>query len=82
MVIDYNLVIEKISEEYRNKLKEENILEKYITNIYRQLEDKNIPHNEFIQLQELKEVKEKEYEIVRHIADGISIAREIVFELN
>jgi len=80
--VKYNLVIEKISEEYRNKIKECGAIEKSILEINKQLENKSVSHVKFIELQKQKEVKIKEYETSTSIADGISLAREIVFDLN
>jgi hypothetical protein len=70
--------VELISKEYRIKLIELSDLRRKIIEISKELNDKNITHQKFIDLNDWQENLKKEYEKAQLIADGISIAREIV----
>lgn len=73
-----NKLVELISKEYRIKLIELSDLRRKIIEISKELNDKNITHQKFIDLNDWQENLKKEYEKAQLIADGISIAREIV----
>jgi len=74
-------IIEKISEEYRKKMKKISGIEKEILDITKEMEDQYISYKKFLDLQKYKEELEAELIQVRYVADGIAQAREIVFEL-
>lgn len=76
-----DLVIEKISENYRDKMREMEIISREVYNLERQLENKDIPHKKYLKLENQLMSKIKEKEDLRSFVDGISHAREIVFDL-
>jgi len=76
-----DLVIEKLSLEYRSKRKECEDIKKGIRGMEFELESDEISHARYLELQCLIKTQNEKYKIEMSFADGISKSREIVFEL-
>ena len=79
--MDYkNEMITKVSELYREKLKNKGCLAAEIREAKEKLKDHTMPHNEYVKIDRHLKMLEDEYTILVYVTQGISLAREVLFD--
>lgn len=78
---DLESAIQKISEGYRDITREIATISHEILTMSKELEDMNISHGKFMDLQNKKEKLNIKFIQMNLIADGVAQAREMVFSL-
>ena len=79
--MDYrNEMIAAVSELYREKLKNKECLASEIRETKARLKDHTIPHNEYTRLDRHLKMLEDDYTILVYVTQGISLAREVLFD--
>ena len=79
--MDYrNEMITNVSELYREKLKNKECLASEIREAKARLKDHTIPHNEYTRLDRHLKLLEGDYTTLVYVTQGISLAREVLFD--
>ena len=82
IMLNKELVVESISNLYRDKINKISNIENEIIDISIIMEDIGIRHDRFLQLEKTKKLRENYCVELRNIAKGIALSREIVFDLS